>query len=63
MPKGRRMGYSFLLDPRFRGDDRLDDNIAFLTVLGSMLRIFAIFLYDMPNKCNSVAFWVNFCYK
>ena len=71
---GQDMGYSFLLDPRFprtirfaqvrgtRGDDKLDDN-AFFTVLGSMFRILPIFMYDMPSKCNSVAFWANFWYK
>ena len=56
---GQDMGYSFLLDPRFRGDDNID----FFTVFGSMSKILPILLYDMPSKCNSVAFWASFWYK
>ena len=44
-------------------NDRVWDKTAFFTVFGSMHRILAIFLYDMPNRCNSVAFCANFWYK
>ncbi len=40
-----------------------NDEIAFLAVLGSILKDLPILLLDMPNKCNSAAFWANFWYK
>ena len=39
------------------------DLYAFLAVLGSTFKDLPISVSDMPNRCNSVAFWANFWYK